>query len=186
MRLSCDIDDLEPAMRILLTSDGTVTDMLQGLCRERIMARKLTQNVQPAPCQIDPLDLASGGSLMRRSVVLQGFETGTNYIYADSSIAIDRLDVGFREALLNSDTPIGRLWRDRRLEVFKEITGISRVRSDRASKHFGTSSQESVLVRTCRVFVSGVPAMLITEYFGPALSSNPDGYCKTAALSTPA
>ena len=40
MRFSCDIEGVEPAFRLLLTSDGTVTDMLQVICREPIKAKE--------------------------------------------------------------------------------------------------------------------------------------------------
>ncbi len=72
MRLSCDIEGVEPAFRLLLTSDGTVTDMLQVICREPIKAKKLAQEVQPAVRRFDLLDLEAGELLMRRRVLLQG------------------------------------------------------------------------------------------------------------------
>jgi chorismate-pyruvate lyase len=172
MRFSCDIDQLEPALRLLVTSDGTVTDMLQAICQEKINARKLAQEVQPAVRRIDPLDLVPGELLMSRRVVLQGERTGTNYIYADSCIAIDRLDVRLQQGLLKSDTPLGRLWRDNRVEIFKEVIAVSHQAAGHLAGHFGTSADTNLLVRTCRVFVAGRPAMLITEHFSPALAAS--------------
>jgi chorismate-pyruvate lyase len=170
MHLSCDFDLVEPSLRVLLTSDGTVTDMLQTICRERINARKITQELQSAVCSIQPLELAPGESVLRRRVLLHGNRTGTNYVYADSWIAIDRLDARFREGLLKSDTPIGRLWRNNRVEIFKEIIGVSEAAAGHIAGYFGTSADTNLLVRTCRVFVLGRPAMLITEHFSPALA----------------
>jgi chorismate-pyruvate lyase len=171
MCVSCEIERLEPALRLLLTSDGTVTDMLQAICREGIHARKLVQEIQPAVRRIDALDLGPGELLMSRCVVLQGDRTGTNYIYADSSIAIDRLDVRFRQGLLKSDTPIGRLWRHNRVEIFKEIICVSNQPAGHLAGHFGTGADTNLPVRTCRVYMGGRPAMLITEYFSPALAA---------------
>jgi chorismate-pyruvate lyase len=172
MHFCCDIDHFEPALRLLVTSDGTVTDMLQAVCRERINVRKLAQEIQPAVRGLDWLDLPPGELLMSRRVLLQGDQTGTTYIYADSCIAIDRLDVRFQQGLLRSDTPIGRLWRDNRLEVFKEIIGVSIQAAGHLARHFGTGRDANVLVRTCRVFVAGRPAMLIAEYFSPAIAAS--------------
>ena len=93
MHFNSDIEHIEPAFRLLLTSDGTLTDMLQVTCRERINARILAQEVKPAGRRIDPLDLGPGELVMSRRVLLQGDRTGTYYIYADSCIAITRLDV---------------------------------------------------------------------------------------------
>jgi chorismate-pyruvate lyase len=172
MRFSLDIDYLEPALRLLVTSDGTVTDMLQTICREPINVRKLAQEVHPAVRRIDLLDLDPGELLMNRRVVLQGDRTGTNYIYADSCIAIDRLDVRLQQGLLKSDTPIGRLWRDNRVEIFKEIIGMSNQAAGHLAGHFGTGADTNLLVRTCRVSIAGKPAMLITEHFSPALAAS--------------
>ena len=165
------VDHLEPALRLLVTSDGTVTDMLQVICRERINARKLGQEVGPSAHRIDELDLGAGELLMNRRVVLQGDRTGTNYVYADSSIAIDRLDTRFQQELEMSDIPIGRLWRDNRVEIFKEIIGVSNQPAGHLAGHFGIDADTSLIVRDCRVFVAGRPVMLITEHFSPALGT---------------
>jgi chorismate-pyruvate lyase len=170
MHVSCDFDLVEPSLRVLLASDGTVTDMLQTICREGINARKIAQEVQPAVRSIQPLELAPGEAVLRRRVLLQGNRTGTNYVYADSWIAIDRLDARFRKGLLESDTPIGRLWRNNRVEIFKEIISVWQTAARHIGGYFGTSAKTNLLVRTSRVFVLSRPTMLITEHFSPALN----------------
>jgi chorismate-pyruvate lyase len=170
MQLSCDINHLEPALRVLLTSDGTVTDMLETICRETINARRIAQEVQPANGCVEPLELAAGESLLSRRVLLQGERTCTNYVYAESWIAIDRLDARFREGLLASDMPIGRLWRSNRVEIFKELILISQVEASHIAQYFGTAADMKLLARTCRVFILGRPVMLISEHFSPALA----------------
>ena len=170
MHLSFDFDLVETSLQVLLTSDGTVTDMLQTICRERINARKIIQEVGPADRSIQPLELAPGESVLRRRVLLHGERTGTNYVYADSSIAIDRLDATFRDGLLKSDTPIGRIWRNNRVEIFKEIIGVSHAAAGQIAGYFETSADSHLLVRTSRVFVRSRPTMLITEHFSPALA----------------
>jgi chorismate-pyruvate lyase len=155
---------------LLLTSDGTLTDMLQTICDERIHARKLEQDVRPAVRRNHLLDLETGEPLLSRRVLLQGDQTRTNYVYAESYIAITRLDVRFQQGLLKSDTPIGRLWRDNRVEIFKEITRLGSEPAGDLSGYFGSSSKTRVPVRTCRIFIGGRPAMLITEYFSPDLA----------------
>jgi chorismate-pyruvate lyase len=146
--------------------------MLQVICREPIKAKKLAQEVQPAVRRFDLLDLEAGELLMSRRVLLQGDRTGTSYVYADSCIAITRLDIRFQQGLLKSDVPIGRLWRDNRVEIFKEITGLKTQAAGYLAGYFGTSADTSLLVRSCRIFAGGRPAMLINEYFSPALAGN--------------
>lgn len=172
MRLSCDINHLDPALRVLLTSDGTVTDMLETICGETIKARRIAQEVRPAIRSVEPLELPTGESLLYRRVLLQGERTSTNYIYAESWIAIERLDVRFQEGLLASDTPIGRLWRSNRVEIFKELILISQVEASHIAHYFGTAADMKLLVRTCRVFILGRPVMLISEHFSPALAGS--------------
>ena len=172
MRFSFDIEGMEPAFRLLLTSDGTVTDMLQVICREPIKAKKLAQEVHPAGRRFEPLDLEAGELLMSRRVLLQGGRTGTSYVYADSCIAITRLDIRFQQGLLTSDAPIGRLWRDNRVEIFKEIIGLKNQAAGYLAGYFGTRADTSLLVRSCRIFVGGRAAMLINEYFSPTLAGN--------------
>jgi chorismate-pyruvate lyase len=170
LHYNCDIDRLEPAMRLLLTSDGTVTDMLQAITRENIRARRLAQEVRTAVYRVDSLDLDPGELLMGRCVLLEGDRTWTNYVYAESYIAIGRLDVQFQSGLLNSDTPIGRLWRDNKVEIFKEILTVSKQPSGSLASHFGAGNDSPVIVRTSRVFMGGRPVMLITEHFSPAVA----------------
>jgi chorismate-pyruvate lyase len=81
MQLSCHFSHLELSLRVLLTSDGTVTDMLT-MCRERINAVKIAQELQPAERFVDPLELAPGESVLSRHVLVRGDRTGTNYVYA--------------------------------------------------------------------------------------------------------
>jgi chorismate-pyruvate lyase len=172
MPVTCEIERLEPALQLLLASDGTLTDMLQALCREKINARKLAQEVAPAVRRIDSLDVESGELLMSRRVLLQGDRTVRSYVYAESLIALTRLDARFQQGLLTSDAPIGRLWRDNRVEIFKEITGLADQAAGLLARYFGTSAATRLLVRTCRVFVAGRPVMLISEHFSPTLADS--------------
>lgn len=171
MHIGCDIDGLQPALRLLLISDGTLTDMLQAVCREGINVPIQAHHVQPAVRRIDALDLGPGELWMSRRVVLYGVRTGTNYVYADSCIALDRLDRRLRDGLMESDTPIGRLWRENRVELYKEVISVSSQPAGHAARHFGIRADDPLFVRTCRVYFRSRPAMLITEHFSPALAT---------------
>src|SRR6266508_2324509 len=50
----------------------------------------------------------------------------TNFLYADSYVALDRLDDWMRRGLLESHKPIGFLMQEHRLETFREIVGCGR------------------------------------------------------------
>ena len=53
--------------------------------------------------------------------LLRGARTSAPVLYAESLIALDRLDARIRHGLLTTEQPIGRLIRDNRLETFREL-----------------------------------------------------------------
>jgi hypothetical protein len=48
---------LDPVSRLMLTSDGSLTDLLEAAFLERISAHKLVQNTFAATDRIEPLDI---------------------------------------------------------------------------------------------------------------------------------
>jgi chorismate-pyruvate lyase len=162
---------LEPIERVLLESDGTLTCMLEAASQETIVAVKLAQHVVPAAERGDLLDVEAGELLMSRKVLLQGVRTGANYVFAESMIAVDRLEAPLRQGLLTSHEPIGRIWKTNRLETYKEVVRVRREPCGTLSRHFEINPDTRLLVRTYRVFSRGKPVMLITEYFSALLAS---------------
>jgi len=165
-----EVNSLDPIERILLETDGTVTSMLEAACLERIVVVNLAQHVVSAMERFEPLQVDKGERLMGRKVLLQGERTGANYVYAESVIAIDRIEPPLRHGLLASDEPIGRIWQAHRLETFKEILWLEREPAGRRSRYFRADPGARLLVRTYRVYSQKVPVMLITEYFSPFLA----------------
>jgi len=108
---------------------------------------------------------------MGRRVLLQGERTCANHVYAESVIAIDRIEAPLRQGLLTSEEPIGRIWQANRLETFKEIIWLQREPAGRRSRYFQVDPDSRLLVRTYRVYSQKAPVMLITEYFAPFLVS---------------
>jgi chorismate-pyruvate lyase len=156
--------------RMLLVCDGTLTDMVEAAFLEPIRLVKIGVETEPAPKSVEELDLQAGALVMRRRILLQGATTGANYVYAESLIAVDALPAQMRDALLNTDAPLGRLWVQHKLETRKEILAIWRIPGDgagqAAASWFGDSaSQQGQLARRYRVFSGRRPIMLISEYF---------------------
>jgi chorismate-pyruvate lyase len=161
-----DVNSLEPLQRVLLVTDGTLTEILEANFFERIRLVKVSQRVVPATAASHALlDPTSGESLIERRILLQGEESHRNYAYAESLIAVDRLAPSFRDALLNSATPLGRLWLEHKLETFKELQEVRSQRADGLRQHFECTEAAPLLVRTYRVFSAAKPVMVITEYF---------------------
>ena len=154
---------LTTLQRMLLACDGTLPDMVEAAFGEPIRLIKLAVDTMPSSETVPELDLKAGSLVMRRQVMLQGESTGVNYVYAESLIAVDALPPAFRDALLHSDAPLGRLWVEHQLETRKEILRVSRIPD--AAPRFGPAGAHGQLARSYRVFSSGRPIMLISEYF---------------------
>jgi len=154
--------------RVLLVTDGTLTDILQVAFREPIGVRKLDPDI--TDISVDALELQPGETRMDRSVVLYGQKTGTNYVYADSTLVIDRLPKKLRDELLNSDKPIGRLWSQYKVETRKEMLHVSKCSPGRLLPHFKYMTEnEQLFRRSYRLITSGRPVIIITEYFPSGL-----------------
>ncbi|MCC6390987.1 MAG: DUF98 domain-containing protein [Bryobacterales bacterium] len=166
-----DAASLDLLQRVLLISDGTLTDVLEVAFLEPIELVKLAADTSPSSEVIPELQLEPGSPLMRRRILLRGATSRANYVFAESLIALDRLDPEFRAGLETTTNPIGRLWTERRLETWKEILRVWRCPEGELREHFG-DSPGGLLARSYRVFSSARPIMLITEYF-PVHSARP-------------
>lgn len=164
MRLDPLIDQLSPSQQVLVKTNGTVTHILEAYTGEPIRIVKLSQGY--VACEDDRrLDLESGHLVLQRRVLLQGGNSGRNYLYADSIMIPDRLDQHVVDGLLNSDTPVGTLLVESRVETFREILTVGTEPADSCAPHFGIAPDDEMICRTYRVLASKRPIMLITEKF---------------------
>jgi chorismate-pyruvate lyase len=154
-----------PLQRILLVTDGTVTEILEAFTGESMRLIKLHETVDNLEEALPGLGLGQGERVLRRQILLQGKMTLTNYTYADSYIAVDRLDEALRRALLESHKPIGFLIQEQRMETFREILGCGRELAGSIAPHFDLEPTHGMIWRTYRVFFRGEPIMQITEKF---------------------
>ena len=161
---------IEPAslstfQRILLTTDGTVTDILEAYLFEQIRIVKLSEQLVLLGHDISSMDLKEGTEVIARKVLLQGKISRKNFVYAESIIVPERLDEKFREALLETKTPIGKIWFEQRVENFKEILDSSKESAEGLSTYFNIEPSDKLLSRTYRVITNRKSVMMITEKF---------------------
>lgn len=121
-----DISTLSLLHRILVTTDGTLTDMLAAAFLEPIQLVKLAVTIERSAERVRSLDVVAGSTVMHRRIVLRGERSHMNYVYAETQIAADRLAPGFRDDLLAGNTPLGQLWLKHRLETWKERPRVRR------------------------------------------------------------
>lgn len=162
---SVDLSDLNLFQRILLQTDGTLTEMLENYLGENISVLKITEDIQYEPQNIFPLNINNGQEIIKRKILLQGENSRKNWLYADSVIVLDRLEKNFREELITSGKPIGKLWKKYKIETYKEIISYFREPAAVLSKYFDMSKRDDLLCRTYRVFSNRKPVMMITEKF---------------------
>lgn len=160
-----DPSTLSTFQRILLTTDGTVTHMLESYLYEQIQVVKLSEELVSLTQDIQSLDLKAGTEVIARRILLRGRISRRNFIYAESIIIPERLDEQFRQELLKSKTPIGKIWFERRVETFKEIIDSGKEQAEGLSNYFSIEPEDSLLFRTYSVLSQGKPTMMITEKF---------------------
>ena len=80
-----------------------LSDILEAAALERIRLVKLSQETVPSTRSDDWLRPARGEKFLARKILLQGSRTGTNYVYAESVIALDRVRLAFAAACPNAD-----------------------------------------------------------------------------------
>ncbi|MBE9562231.1 MAG: chorismate lyase [Proteobacteria bacterium] len=157
--------ELTSFQRILLVADGTLTKILEAHLTEALEVVKLSEKIITTTKDILPLEIKAGCEVIKRNILLQGQITQRNWLYAESIIVIERLDKNFRDKLISSDIPIGKLWSEHKIETFKEVIVSAREPAGNLAKHFEIARTEKLLYRTYRVFSKQQPVMMITEKF---------------------
>ena len=163
-------DGCAPLQRLLLGHDGTLTELIGALMQEPLGLVKLEHRVATADAPIPVLELEAGDPLIQRRVLLRGSRSGTVYVHADAHLAAARLPAALRDALEQTDIPLGRLMRQHRLEVFQEPLGWQcREAAALATRFPDCRDDDRVIFRRYRAFSGGRPALLIDESFSPLL-----------------
>jgi chorismate-pyruvate lyase len=160
-----DISTLGLLHRILVTTDGTLTDMLAAAFLEPIQLVKLDVTIERSAKAVRALDVVAGSTVMRRRIVLRGQVSRINYVYAETQIAADRLAPRFREDLLAGNTPLGQLWLTHHLETWKERPHVRRRPAGALAGHLDVSEDAELLERNYRTFTGGAPVFDVTEFF---------------------
>jgi chorismate-pyruvate lyase len=160
-----DPSNLSPFQKILLIADGTLTNLLEAFLNEPIGVVKLSEKIVSITADILPLEIKVGTEVMERQILLQGKTSQRSWLYADSIIVLERVEEKFREKLIKSHTPIGKLWREHKTETFKEIVTYVQEPARHMADYFDIKREDKLLSRTYRVFSNRQPVMMITEKF---------------------
>jgi len=155
--------------RVLLMTDGTVTELLEQYLNESIKVVKLNERIEQGFNQLSTFHQQfipeKEHKFLKRKTLLQGQQTTHNWLYAESVVIINNLETNFRRDLLDSHEPIGKLWSKYRCETYKEIVASGEEQAGTLAVYFAISPNAKVITRTYTVFSNHKMIMMITEKF---------------------
>jgi len=160
-----DAETLTPLQRILLVTDGTLTEILEAYLLEPIELVKLSERLLNGADMSAPLAMDATERVLERRINLRGVQSGTVYVHAESLILVDRLDPAFQTELFETNIPLGRLWRRHRLETFKEFVSAGYRPAGELGAQLACAEDVSVLGRVYDVFSGRRLVMRIAENF---------------------
>ena len=163
---------LDPFARVLATTDGTVTELLEAWAGEPVAIGELAQRREELLTPVVDLDVAAGVTVLKRRVVLCGERTRRPLLYAESLIALDRVPLFIADGLLIRRTPIGRILRESRLETYRELLQLGVETCGALASSLALEPHDIVVSRTYRIIAGSQPIMLINEKFPGRLSSS--------------
>ncbi len=148
-----DLARLPPFLRVLLTTDGTVTNALEAFFWEAVVVESIRQKEILLNEDVPNLELKSGASVLSRQVQLRGTKSETVYVKADSIIRFNLLSPDFQADLKAQKLGVGELLRDCGLETYREILEV------------GCDEGSQEVWRTYRIVMDHRPFIQITEHF---------------------
>lgn len=153
--------------KVLLVTDGTVTQLVELYTGESIRVHKIenqivANNVIPADTQLT-LQTTDDNAVLKRIILLCG--NSKSYIYAESYFVMERLPQDMRIKLETTNIPIGLLWREAKLETHREIIEYRRECNATVAEHLGVDVDAELLSRTYMLYTNRQPMGVITEKF---------------------
>jgi chorismate-pyruvate lyase len=159
-----DLAELDPTLRCLLFTDGTVTRTLEVHALSRVSVDVVAQADAPAPERhAECLGVPSGMQALRRRVVIGAGPTAP-VMWAESHIIPSRLPAAFMDVLDRAPEGIGESLQQVQLESWRDMLWFG---LDTLPEWSGIDSrpEPAALTRLYRVITDGQPALLISETF---------------------
>jgi chorismate-pyruvate lyase len=169
----------DPFDRMLLSTDGTVTTLLESCTGESIVTRASRQS---GPATIDELrtavgcwwhpdtrilGLAEAERIIARRVTLTGARSGVPYVAAEAVVVPDRLPELLAHRLSRAGASLGRVLADCRLETRREVLDIAAVRAGSVGTQLGGAPHAALLQRTYTIEVGRRAVSAVTEWLVP-------------------
>jgi|Deesub1362B_J571_1020462.scaffolds.fasta_scaffold00320_32 beta-ribofuranosylaminobenzene 5'-phosphate synthase len=156
---------LSPVHRILLTTDGSITRILEALEGCEVQVETVHQEVVKAKERIAKLlRIAGGEEVNHRIVNLRSCRR--ILVRATSYAPLKRLEPRFRDAVMRADIPIGKIMAELEIESRREILSFSAFKANsQLASVFGIAEGELLLERNYTIIHRRKPLLYITEVF---------------------
>ena len=168
-------EELSPLHRILLHTDGTVTDVLRQFTGAIINVVKPPLNTCFLWDKLDKHSLYYKGNpennlckeFKYREVILQSAQSNQNLVYALSLICLKNITPSILLKLDHTDMGIGMIITSERLETFREILTFNKFKvSDFPFfRKIFPRANHFILHRTYTISNNQKPIFIINEYF---------------------
>ena len=142
-------------LRVLLSTDGTVTKSLESFFWEPVNVENLGQTYVELAEAAPIIGCPMGSRVLQRRVQLVGQHTQRRYVLADSLIRSSILPDKVRSDLEAGVVGVGELLRECSLETYREIMDFG----------CGETDGEPSVWRCYRIVMKGEPFIQITEHF---------------------
>lgn len=156
---------LNPVQKILLTTDGSITRILEALTGDRVRVETVTQEIIKADeNSADALGITRGDEVNFRVVNLMAQDRVL--IHAVSYTPLNRLKKEFREDIMKKDVPIGTIMARLKMEARREIKDFQVIKADEElSGVFQLPAGTLLLKRNYDIIHENKVMMNITEIF---------------------
>lgn len=129
--LEAEIGPISPEQRALISTDGSVTRLLEVFSSDPVGVHTLSQEIIQAPVDIaSDLEITTGDEVNCRIVNLVNKRTHETLIQAISYAPLKRLPLQARQKLMKADEPIGIILRDEKMESRRELLSVRHFRQD--------------------------------------------------------
>lgn len=161
-----DVKAWPPFLRVLLTTDGTVTKSLEAFFWEEVAVVSMAQRNVDLHRDEPAIGCRRGDGVLYRRVQLHGRSSQRCYAEAESFILTQCLPEPLRGALASGKMGIGEILRESGLETYREILDLGEAHGPVAG------AEQRYVWRLYRILMNGTPVMQITERFPLVVYTN--------------
>lgn len=166
---STDSAEVSSVLRVLLTTDGSMTTALEALRMGPVQLEVVRQGEEPMD---DATALCLGVPPQQPAVARQVWLTheGCKLLYAFSLLPLATLSPDLAEGIRRQAQPLGRLLDASGRAAIREGLRIGRVSDPALAVALGASPSERLWCRTYRLMAEGALSASILEIFSPSLA----------------